>query len=231
MTAASGGRSRPLDRPAEAPDLRDRSAMRAPRARLLLLALSAMSVASQSACLVPPDGERPATPTRTPPVFDLESLNPATPVFTVNVDEAGRQDCRFDLEATIEEVDNCFVGVRVVADNRTPFVREIFDSGQSGEENDYPLGSLRGDTCVPPPYRREIQIRARAMNFLPPWVGGVHTISLFVKDTTRHWLIPRGMIGLTETFDAGALEPLDAGESEDGDVVELRWFVIFNQAE
>lgn len=177
-----------------------------------------------SGCLIPPErGELPVTQ-NFPPEIDLETLDPPTPKFVVEVNAQQGEPCPFDLAVTITERDNCYVEVRLVADNKFSSVSLL----HYAETVRLGLPTGDGEDCPEPPYTKRISLPADTRFFFPPLTTQPHTISLFVKDTTDDWLVPREMIGEGDMTDAGALAPM-VGDTRDGTVVSYNWTVIFTQ--
>jgi hypothetical protein len=223
----------------QTPDIRDRSRMEVTRARVLLsrnvmrglgaVMVSMITSGLHSGCLIPPDGHVVPRTQNFPPEIEIETLDPPDMLFIQNHDfEKG--NCLFDLAATIKERENCFVDIRLVADNRRPSVHVLY------EDYDVRL-SPRTQTqeCPPPPYRRRIGLDTQTQNFtgLVPTEGGgfeeeAHTITLFVKDTTTDWAVDDLDAGTSSaTLDAGALLPATDGAPIDGSVVSYNWTVVF----
>ena len=92
------------------------------RARLLLCSLGVYALRVASGCILPADGQPPPVSLNFPPEIDLTTLDPPAPVFYQNVDEQTGQNCEFNIEFHVRERDNCFVAMRVIADNRQPYV-------------------------------------------------------------------------------------------------------------
>lgn len=192
------------------------------RVRWTHVCMLVLSSIFSNACLVYPDGIEPPSTQNYPPVIALDGLVPTAPLFFQNADEAGGRACSFQVSARITERDTCFVGTRLVLDDRTNRV-DLFD-----EDVVFPLAPLIDDQCTEPPYSRVRTFNLSTAAFGQRLAGQAHTITLYVKDTDTPWSATELELDDKDEIDAGALEPLTSGEVRDGTVVSYTWTVVFD---
>lgn len=171
-----------------------------------------------SACLVPPEGEPPATLENIPPEADLESMRPYAPQTAIPVDRCS--DFRVELSQIID-LDSPTLHFRWVANNRLPRARWLRDFDLSSTRK--PGEPHRAFARVVPSLDFPDQVE-QARN--KQAASGV--LSLFVTDAPG-WEIPSPITPQAEPQDLGRVPSIRRPGQPRPAVVEFRWTFVFGQ--